>query len=133
MPLITAPTPATSVPKADITATWSRTPDCPEGAAATGASVAGTVVGEGVVMGGGVGPPSDVGVPVGEPLGEAVMEAVGVFGGPLAEWRPGNAWSTPNVSAASSTKARLHAKLSAIFRARERSAMPDHAGSLEYL
>ena len=55
MPLITAPTPATSVPKADITATRSRTPDCPEGAAATGASVAGTVVGEGVVMGGGVG------------------------------------------------------------------------------
>jgi hypothetical protein len=69
MPLITAPTPATSVPKADITATRSRTPDCPEGAAATGAGVAGTVVGEGVVM--------DVGVPVGEPLGVAVMEAVG--------------------------------------------------------
>jgi hypothetical protein len=125
MPLITAPMPATSVPKADITATRSRTPDCPEGAAATGAGVAGTVVGEGVVM--------DVGVPVGEPLGVAVMEAVGVFGGPLAEWRPGNAWSTPNVIAASSTKARLHAKLNAIFRARERSAMPDHTGSLEYL
>jgi hypothetical protein len=76
MPLITAPTPATSVPKADITATRSRTPDCPEGAAATGASVSGTVVGEGVVMGGGV-PPPDVGVPVGEPLGVAVMEAGG--------------------------------------------------------
>jgi hypothetical protein len=75
----------------------------------------------------------DVGVPVGEPLGVAVLEAGGAGGGPFAEWRPGNAWSTPNVIAASSTKARLHAKLNAIFRVRERSAMPDHTGSLEYL